>query len=219
MPIPGASAVLAALTASGLPSDAFFFAGFLPVEGRPAADAAGGTARRSRHADLLRIAAPAGRHARRHGRRARRPRPAAIGARTDQDLRGDARAARSPNWRRIMPRPDTPKGEIVVCVGAAAGGAAADARTTSIGCCCRLRARCRASKAAGEAARMTGGQQAGSLPPPDGIERRWRMTTARSARGLQARPSRRMAGGARAVAQGLPHRGAALQAPSSARST
>lgn len=32
VPIPGASAVLAALTASGLPSDAFMFAGFLPVK-------------------------------------------------------------------------------------------------------------------------------------------------------------------------------------------
>src|SRR5690606_8396885 len=32
VPIPGASAVLAALTASGLPSDAFLFAGFLPVK-------------------------------------------------------------------------------------------------------------------------------------------------------------------------------------------
>ncbi|MEX6505947.1 16S rRNA (cytidine(1402)-2'-O)-methyltransferase [Jiella sp. M17.18] len=30
IPIPGASAAIAALTASGLPSDAFFFAGFLP---------------------------------------------------------------------------------------------------------------------------------------------------------------------------------------------
>ena len=32
IPIPGASAVLAGLTASGLPSDAFFFGGFLPVK-------------------------------------------------------------------------------------------------------------------------------------------------------------------------------------------
>lgn len=32
VPVPGASAALAALTASGLPSDAFFFAGFLPVK-------------------------------------------------------------------------------------------------------------------------------------------------------------------------------------------
>ena len=35
VPIPGASAVLAALTASGLPSDAFLFGGFLPVRGGP----------------------------------------------------------------------------------------------------------------------------------------------------------------------------------------
>ena len=33
VPIPGASAVLAALTASGLPSDTFLFGGFLPVKG------------------------------------------------------------------------------------------------------------------------------------------------------------------------------------------
>lgn len=32
VPVPGPSAALAALTASGLPSDAFFFAGFLPVK-------------------------------------------------------------------------------------------------------------------------------------------------------------------------------------------
>jgi 16S rRNA (cytidine1402-2'-O)-methyltransferase len=35
VPIPGASAVLAALTASGLPSDTFLFGGFLPVKGGP----------------------------------------------------------------------------------------------------------------------------------------------------------------------------------------
>ncbi len=35
VPIPGASAVLAALVASGMPSDAFLFAGFLPVKGGP----------------------------------------------------------------------------------------------------------------------------------------------------------------------------------------
>lgn len=32
VPVPGASAVLAALTASGLPTDSFFFAGFLPAK-------------------------------------------------------------------------------------------------------------------------------------------------------------------------------------------
>ncbi|MBO0661006.1 16S rRNA (cytidine(1402)-2'-O)-methyltransferase [Jiella sp. MQZ9-1] len=38
VPIPGASAVTAALLASGLPSDAFFFAGFLPQKDKARAD-------------------------------------------------------------------------------------------------------------------------------------------------------------------------------------
>jgi 16S rRNA (cytidine1402-2'-O)-methyltransferase len=46
--IPGASAVLAALTASGLPTDRFFFEGFLPSRG---------AARRARIADLADLSA------------------------------------------------------------------------------------------------------------------------------------------------------------------
>ena len=46
--IPGASSVLAALTVSGLPSDQFFFAGFLPSKQ---------TARRARIAELARVPA------------------------------------------------------------------------------------------------------------------------------------------------------------------
>lgn len=38
MPIPGASAPLAALVGSGLPSDAFFFAGFLPTKDKARRD-------------------------------------------------------------------------------------------------------------------------------------------------------------------------------------
>ena len=38
VPVPGASAALAALLASGLPSDAFFFAGFLPQKEKARAD-------------------------------------------------------------------------------------------------------------------------------------------------------------------------------------
>lgn len=38
VPIPGPSAALAALTASGLPTDAFFFAGFLPSKAKARAD-------------------------------------------------------------------------------------------------------------------------------------------------------------------------------------
>ncbi|KQT83098.1 16S rRNA (cytidine(1402)-2'-O)-methyltransferase [Aurantimonas sp. Leaf443] len=46
VPVPGASAPLAALSASGLPSDAFFFAGFLPQKAE---------ARRARLAELERV--------------------------------------------------------------------------------------------------------------------------------------------------------------------
>src|SRR5215468_8905835 len=46
--VPGASAVLAALTASGLPTDRFFFEGFLPSRG---------TARRSRIEELAKLPA------------------------------------------------------------------------------------------------------------------------------------------------------------------
>jgi 16S rRNA (cytidine1402-2'-O)-methyltransferase len=48
VPIPGASAPLAALVASGLPNDAFLFAGFLPVKDK---------ARRDRLAELSKIPA------------------------------------------------------------------------------------------------------------------------------------------------------------------
>ena len=56
--VPGASAVLTALVVAGLPTDRFFFEGFLPpkIGGPPAADRrARGD---SRHAGVLRIAAP-----------------------------------------------------------------------------------------------------------------------------------------------------------------
>ena len=67
VPIPGASAVLAALTASGLPSDTFLFGGFLPSKGGTAAEPAGSAETDRRDADFLRIAAPACRNARCHG--------------------------------------------------------------------------------------------------------------------------------------------------------
>ena len=104
VPIPGPSAMLAALTVAGLPTDTFLFAGFLPVEGGCAAQAPRRTRRRSGDARLLRIAPPRCRFARRHGRCARR-RPAGGGRpRTDQDVRerppGNPRRARRGLCRR-----------------------------------------------------------------------------------------------------------------------
>ena len=72
IPVPGPSAVLAALAAAGLPTDRFLFAGFLPTrEKARRADRAG---RDRRHAGDLRIAQPAGRQPGRYGRLSRRPR-------------------------------------------------------------------------------------------------------------------------------------------------
>jgi len=52
VPVPGASAFLAALVASGLPTDSFRFSGFLP-EARRAAGGAGGGEEFSADASVL----------------------------------------------------------------------------------------------------------------------------------------------------------------------
>ena len=57
VPIPGASAPLAALVGSGLPNDAFFFAGFLPVKDKARRDRLAELVDGAGNADLLRIAA------------------------------------------------------------------------------------------------------------------------------------------------------------------
>ena len=49
-PIPGACALIAALSVSGLPTDRFSFEGFLASQGRRAPGAAGGGRWRSTHA-------------------------------------------------------------------------------------------------------------------------------------------------------------------------
>lgn len=105
--VPGPSAVMAALVVAGLPTDRFFFEGFLPQIGG-AACAPGRAGRDSRHARSVRITAPATRDA---GGRRRDPWPAAGGcrARTDQAVRdGAARHARYAFRRVCRGRP--PKG-------------------------------------------------------------------------------------------------------------
>ena len=162
VPIPGASAVLAALTASGLPSDAFLFAGFLPVKDGQRRDAAGGAEGRAGDADLLRIAAPAGRHAGRDGRTLGGARQAAIGrelTKTFEEMRTGTLAELAAHYAAA----DTPKGEIVICVGPPE--AKADEPEDIDRLLLSLAAEMPASKAAAEAARMTGGSEAGALPP------------------------------------------------------
>jgi 16S rRNA (cytidine1402-2'-O)-methyltransferase len=156
VPIPGASAVLAALTASGLPSDAFMFAGFLPVKDGQ---------KRTRLSEL--VAVPATLIFFESPRRLADTlvamadvygdRPAAIGrelTKTFEEMRTGTLPALAAHYAEAP----TPKGEVVICVGPPteqAPAAPADIDRLLLS----LAAEMPASKAAAEAARMTGGQK------------------------------------------------------------
>lgn len=156
VPIPGPSAPLAALTASGLPSDTFLFAGFLPAK----------TGQRQTRLEELkavpatliffesprRLAETLGAMAEVLGG----TRQAAIGrelTKTFEEMRLGTLAELAGHYAAA----DTPKGEIVICVGPpiaqAEGPADIDRLLLS------LAAEMPTSKAASEAAKMTGGQK------------------------------------------------------------
>jgi len=156
VPIPGPSAALAALTASGLPSDSFFFAGFLPVKDGQ---------RKSRLEELRavpgtliffesprRLADSLGTMAAVLG-----DRPAAICrelTKAFEEIRTGALSGLAAHYGEA----GAPKGEVVVCVGpplaAAADAADVDALLRA------LDAEMGASRAAAEAARTTGARKA-----------------------------------------------------------
>ncbi len=156
VPIPGPSAALAALTASGLPSDAFLFAGFLPVK-------TGQRATRLQElkavpATLIffesprRLAETLGAmvEALGDGRRA------AIGrelTKTFEEMRLGTLGELAAHYAAA----DTPKGEIVICVGPPEATAQEPEDIDRL--LLSLAAEMPASKAAAEAARMTGGQK------------------------------------------------------------
>ncbi|MBZ9697089.1 16S rRNA (cytidine(1402)-2'-O)-methyltransferase [Mesorhizobium sp. CO1-1-9] len=156
VPIPGPSAPLAALTASGLPSDAFLFAGFLPVKsGQRLARL---EALRAVPATLIffesprRLAESLGAMVEALGGE----RKAAIGrelTKTFEEMRTGTLRALADHYAGA----DTPRGEIVVCVGAAE--AKADEPEDIDRLLLSLAAEMPASKAATEAAKMTGGQK------------------------------------------------------------
>ena len=156
VPIPGPSAVLAALTASGLPSDAFLFAGFLPVKDgqrRARLDAL-----KAVPATLIFFESPrrladtlTGMQDQLGGAR-----QAAIGrelTKTFEEMRLGALAELAAHYAAA----DTPRGEVVICVGPPA--AQADAPEDIDRLLLSLAAEMPASKAAAEAARMTGGSK------------------------------------------------------------
>lgn len=154
VPIPGPSSVLAALVASGLPSDTFLFAGFLPVKDGQ---------RRSRLEELK--AVPATLVFFESPRRLSDTLPAMA-----EVLGGDRHAAVARELTKTFEETrrgtlaelaahygdaDAPKGEVVVCIGPPlaaeqTGGDDLDRLLLS------LAGEMAASKAAAEAARMTG---------------------------------------------------------------
>ncbi len=152
-PIPGASAPIAALLASGLPSDAFFFAGFLPSKE---------LARAKRLAELVRvpgtllffespnrIAASLAEMAAVLG-----DRPAAV-CRELTKLHETVYRGALPQLAERFATDDNVRGEIVVCVGpppaeAEAGPGDVDAILSG------LLAEMKPSQAAAEAVRLTG---------------------------------------------------------------
>jgi 16S rRNA (cytidine1402-2'-O)-methyltransferase len=154
VPIPGASAVLAAITASGLPSDTFLFGGFLPVKGGQLRSRL--EALRATDATLIFFESP---------RRLAETlaamvdtfggdRPAVVArelTKTFEELRRATLDELAAHYREAA----TPKGEVVICVAppqAQRVAAPEDVDRLLLS----LAGEMPASKAAAEAARMTG---------------------------------------------------------------
>lgn len=153
VPIPGASALLAALTVSGLPTDAFFFAGFLPAK-------AG--ARQARLQELVGVPATLVFYESPHRlAESLRAMAGALGEERDACVARELTKAFEETRRGTLGNlashyddAGEPKGEIVIVVGppAAKPAAAADIDALLVS----LAGEMPASKAAAEAARMTG---------------------------------------------------------------
>ena len=155
VPIPGASALLAAVAASGLPSDTFTFSGFLPAKSGQ---------RRTRLEELRavpgtlvfyesprRLADALAAMAETLG-----DRPAVVArelTKTFEEFRRGSLATLAAAYADE----DTPKGEVVVCVGPSLEDEAIEQDVD--GLLLSLAREMSASKAAGEAARMTGARK------------------------------------------------------------
>ncbi|WP_127599652.1 16S rRNA (cytidine(1402)-2'-O)-methyltransferase [Nitratireductor alexandrii] len=158
VPVPGASAPLAALVASGLPSDSFLFAGFLPAKAGQ---------RRTRLAALAPVAATLiffespRRLADTLAAMAETlgaSRQAAV-CRELTKAYEEVRRGTLAELARHYAETGAPKGEVVVCV-APPDAAAPPAPEEIDALLLDLAAEMPAAKAAGEAARMTGGAKA-----------------------------------------------------------
>jgi len=156
VPIPGPSAMLAALTASGLPTDTFMFAGFLPAKAgqrRSRLEALASVPATlvffespRRLADTLKAMAETlgARHA--------------IVARELTKAFEEVRRGMLTELAAQYGEAGAPKGEVVICVAPPGEPGPADADETDR-LLLALSSEMPASKAAGEAARMTGGKK------------------------------------------------------------
>ncbi|EKF20038.1 16S rRNA (cytidine(1402)-2'-O)-methyltransferase [Nitratireductor pacificus] len=157
VPVPGPSAVLAALSASGLPTDAFLFAGFLPVK----------DGQRRRRLDTYRQT-PATLIFFESPRRLTESLAAmaevlggerqACVAREITKAFEEMRRATLADLAAHYAKAGAPKGEIVVCIAPPGAPEEASAEDTDR-LLLSLAAEMPAAKAAGEAARMTGGRK------------------------------------------------------------
>lgn len=157
IPIPGASSLLAALAASGLPTDMFFFAGFLPTKTGQ---------RKSVLTDLIaipgtliilesprRLAASLAAMAEVFA-----DRPAAVCrelTKAFEEIRRGSIAELAAHYESA----GAPKGEIVICVGPPAARTETQSQDDIDKVLLSLAAEMPAAKAAAEAARMTGGRK------------------------------------------------------------
>lgn len=155
VPVPGPSAVLAALTASGLPTDSFLFAGFLPVK-------AG--ARKTRLEALKNV--PATLVFFESPRRLDDTMPAmaavlgenreAVVARELTKAFEELRRGTLGALAEFYANADAPKGEVVICVGPPVEGSAVAGAEDIDRLLRQLGAEMGASRAAAEAAKLTG---------------------------------------------------------------
>jgi 16S rRNA (cytidine1402-2'-O)-methyltransferase len=154
VPIPGASAVLAALTASGLPSDTFLFGGFLPSKGGQLRSRL--EALKSTEATLIFFESPRRLAATLDAMEAvfgsgRQAVVARELTKTFEELRRDTLGALAAHYGEA----GAPRGEVVICVAppAAASAAAPEDIDRLL---LSLVSEMPASKAAAEASRMSG---------------------------------------------------------------
>ena len=128
VPVPGPSALISALIAAGLPTDEFFFAGFLAITNECASCSFERIAIRAGHVDLLRIAASSRGDTQRRLRDSWRARSCRRKG-ADETTRGDQAWTTKRVRRGLCDQKNDIRGEIVVLIDRNVIGAASEPET------------------------------------------------------------------------------------------